>query len=110
MKEKDLHYQKAFTLYEKGIEFSMIISTLEQAGAGEELRQEILLEIKNIHYSRRKNRGFKLVFAGALILIFGFILTVILFHSGSGINYAMYGLTTIGIILLLWGMIDILGW
>jgi hypothetical protein len=92
------------------IEHHHIEANLKEAGAADEIIVIIIREIKTLHYLKRKKRGFKLVLAGSLLLVFGFIITLILFHSGNSINYAMYGLTIAGIILLLWGMTDIMGW
>jgi len=102
--------QLALDQFHKGIEYHHIEVNLAKEGATEVHIEIIIRELKDIHYIRRKKRGFKLVFAGAFLLVFGFVLTLLLFHSGNSINYAMYGLTTAGIFLLLWGMIDLMGW
>ncbi|HET6993317.1 MAG TPA: hypothetical protein VFJ43_18425, partial [Bacteroidia bacterium] len=95
---------------EKGIENHHIEINLREAGATEEFVVIIIRQLKNLHYLRRKKRGFKLVLWGSVLLVFGCVITLFLFHSGNSINYAMYGLTTAGILFLLWGMIDIMGW
>lgn len=92
------------------VEHDHIEENLRKAGAPDELIRVIIGEIKEVNRIRRKKRGFKLVFAGCFLLVFGFLITLALFHSNTGMQYAMYGLTTLGIVLLLWGMIDLMGW
>lgn len=96
--------------HSKGIEHDHIEINLKEAGASDELVVIIIKQIKELHYLKRRKRGFKLVLFGSLLLVFGFLITLMLFHSGTTINYAMYGLTIAGVILLLWGMIDLMGW
>ncbi len=100
----------ALEQFQKGIEFHHIQVNLSQQGASVIIIEIIIDELKALNYIRRKKRGFKLVFVGSFLLVFGFVITLLLFHSGFSINYAMYGITTIGIALLLWGMIDLMGW
>jgi hypothetical protein len=94
----------------RGIEHHHIETFLKEEGADEHTISLILGEIKTIYRIRRKKRGFKLVFIGSFLLVFGFVITLFLFHSSVSINYSMYGLTMIGIVLLLWGMVDLMGW
>lgn len=112
--EQDPHHSKfrqlAVDQFHKGIEFHHIEVNLSREGASGAHIEIIIRELKDLNYIRRKKRGFKLVFIGAMLLVFGFVLTLLLFHSGTSINYSMYGLTTAGIILLLWGMVDLMGW
>lgn len=95
---------------DRGVEHHHIEATLTSKGAHPEAIKEILREIKTMELIRRKKRGFKLVLAGSLFLVFGFLITLALFHTSVSISYSMYGLTTLGVVLLLWGMVDIMGW
>jgi hypothetical protein len=95
---------------ERGIENHHIETNLKEAGAPDEIIIIIVNRLKFLHYLKRKKRGFKLVLLGSVLLVSGFIITLLLFHSGNSINYAMYGLTIAGISFLLWGMIDLMGW
>jgi hypothetical protein len=112
--QQDTHHEKfrqlAIDQFHNGIEFEHIEINLSKEGATVGHIEIIIRELKDLHYIRRKKRGFKLVLTGALLLVSGFIITLLLFHSGNSISYAMYGITTAGIIFLLWGMIDLMGW
>ena len=52
---------------------------------------------------KKRTRGTLIIVAGVLLLGIGFILTVSFFHSGKSINGVMYGLTSLGLILVFWG-------
>lgn len=100
----------AFEQHARGVEDHHIESNLAKEGAHENVVKHILGELKALNLIRRRKRGFKLIFIGSFLLVFGFLLTLLLFHSNVCINYAMYGLTMTGIVLLLWGMVDLMGW
>lgn len=100
----------ARTLLEKGVELDHIRKQTLSSGVSEAETEEIMKTIKFLYYSKRRKRGFRNVFIGSFILVFGFLITLVLFHSNTSINYAMYTLTIAGAILLLWGMADIMGW
>ncbi|HEU4718780.1 MAG TPA: hypothetical protein VFU15_13140 [Bacteroidia bacterium] len=94
----------------RGVENHHIEENLQKAGATPEMTAHIMKEIKTIDFIRRKKRGFRSVTIGSFLLVFGFLITLLLYHSGSNINYAMYSVTIAGVVMLLWGMIDIMGW
>ena len=100
----------ASTLQDTGKDADTIRQALSASGADEQTQESIIHQIKTLHYLRRRKRGFMFGAAGSIILIVGFFLTVFLFHQGSSFNLIMYGMTSLGAILLLVGMVDILGW
>lgn len=86
-----------------------IRTRLLEKGASSETCDLILNQFKKLSYAKRRGRGVTLVFIGGIILVVGFALTFLLFHTNSAISYVMYGLTTLGTITLLVGVVDIFG-
>ena len=105
------HFLKlAQELLDAGKDNEDIRKTLESSGADTTTLDSIISQIRAIRYLKRRKRGFVIGAIGSGILIIGFLLTVIMFHSGSSFNAVMYGMTSIGVIMLLIGMIEVLGW
>lgn len=95
---------------ERRIEHHHIEANLQKAGAAPQVIAILLDELKTLNRIRRKKRGIRNVAIGSFLLVFGFLITLALFNSSISMHYAMYGLTTLGIVLLFWGMIDLMGW
>lgn len=108
--EFEKFHQLAHEQESRRIEHHHIEANLRAAGASPVIIEALLEELKTVNRIRRKKRGIRNVFIGSCLLVFGFLITLILFDSTVSINYAMYGITTFGIVLLFWGMIDLMGW
>ena len=102
--------QSAEELLNAGKDNEDIRKALQAAGADQSTLDSIISQIRSLRYLRRRKRGFIIGAIGSGILIVGFFLTVILFHHGSSFNAIMYGMTSIGVIMLLIGMVEIMGW
>lgn len=92
-----------------GIDKSDIERKLNEMGADATVVETIMAQLKKIHYAKRRSRGVILFFIGAVILVVGFVITFLLFHSGDSMQWAMYGLTTLGTAILFFGIVDIFG-
>jgi hypothetical protein len=93
-----------------GIETDKIRSYLSNAGMDKQSIESLIHQLKSQLYLKRRKRGFTFGIIGSIMLVIGFLLTVLFYHSGISIHFVMYGMTSVGVILLLIGMIDILGW
>ncbi|MDX1911643.1 MAG: hypothetical protein SFV22_09180 [Saprospiraceae bacterium] len=60
-------------------------------------------------HARRFNRGLIWLGAGLLLLLSSFAVNFLLFHAGGDFSVAMYVLTSLGMVGILKGMGDILG-
>lgn len=69
-----------------------------------------MLQIRKNYFARKRKRGTALVLIGSILLVFGCIFTMVMHSYGFQINYILYIPTTTGIGLLLWGMINVMGW
>lgn len=72
--------------------------------------ETVVKQVKTRMYLKRRKRGFILGVTGSLLLVIGFILTVVFYHSGVSIHIVMYSMTSLGAILLVAGMVDFIGW
>lgn len=70
----------------------------------------LLQEVKKYHFLRRRKKGTQILAVGCILLLSGFLITVVLFHRGGGFDIIMYSFSILGITCLLWGMVEFLGW
>jgi hypothetical protein len=104
------HKQAAVALIYRGHEPDHIRRQLQESKLTQEELDAIMKVVKEHYYANRRQRGVVLAGIGSVILVFGFLITVILHYSGGEIKLVMYGLRTVGALLLLWGMVDIMDW
>ncbi|MBK6935456.1 MAG: hypothetical protein IPH18_00100 [Chitinophagaceae bacterium] len=100
----------ADSLQRSGYSNDEILQQLQQKGTPENLLTVIIENLKSIRLSRKRKIGFACCSIGLALLVIGCMLTLFLISSGGNIKFVMYGLTTIGVVLTLKGMIDLLGW
>ena len=72
-------------------------------------RDSIMAAVKKAYYLRRRKRGSMVLLLGCILLIIGFVCTVTMFHSGSSFTTVMYFFTAAGIIGILIGLVDVIG-
>lgn len=101
---------EAHSLLKRGFSTAEIFSALREKGAPELQVQEIIDKVKDLHFTRKRKSGFLCCGVGVFLLVFGCLLTIFLYQSGSGIKFAMYGLTAIGVGFTLKGLVDLIGW
>lgn len=74
-----------------------------------ELSHAVVKEVKAFKYANRRQRGLKKMGAGALLLVVGFLITCINFHSNTPFTVIMYSFTIVGLLIMMWGAYDIIG-
>ena len=85
------------------------MARLLEKGIDDNQAQETLNKLKKEHLEKRRKRGLVFIAIGGICLFSGFLLSAILFHSNSSPAIPLYGMTSVGIVLLLVGMADCLG-
>ncbi len=70
---------------------------------------EILKELKKEEQAARLKSGLTKLGIGGALLILGFLITCINYHSNTSFTIVMYGFTTTGLLLMFWGLYDIIG-
>ncbi|RTL56174.1 MAG: hypothetical protein EKK37_16990 [Sphingobacteriales bacterium] len=101
---------KVFQLRKQGMELSQISLQLEKQNLSAETVNAIIQQWKKIHYTKKRNQGFICIGVGTFLMVFSFLLSVLLFYSNKSIEWALYGITFIGLSITFKGMVDILGW
>ncbi len=104
----DQYYTRALQLHKEGYPVKTIHQLLQKEGLKEELLVEAMCRIKLLVYKKRKTRGVQLMVAGGVLLIAGFVMTVLMFHQNVNFDMIMYGFTSVGTILLGYGAYEML--
>ncbi|MES2679467.1 MAG: hypothetical protein V4635_06255 [Bacteroidota bacterium] len=68
-----------------------------------------ITEAKKTHYAALRKQGFRLMVVGCITGLSGFLITCINFNTSRPIDFAMYGLTSVGITTVCWGLFKIIG-
>jgi hypothetical protein len=90
---------------EEGLDNEAILSHLKNEDYQNTDLNEILHQINKIRNKKRTRTGSILVLIGVIILGIGFISCIILHYLDQDINFSLYGLTCIGAIALIIGLI-----
>ena len=105
----DQLYSIANDNYAKGLSFEKIQDLLIKEHNDEILIYAIIKKLKSVHYAQVRKEGLTMVGIGCMFILTGFIITFSNFHSNGSITFALYSLTTIGIVVVFWGLYKILG-
>lgn len=107
--EKDAaaYWSRVVKLHREGYPINTIRQLLKNEGADEVLVTEALCKLKLILYKKKKNKAVVIMIVGAVILLMGFVMTVLLFHSNHSFDLFLYGFTSIGILLLGYGVYEV---
>lgn len=106
----EYYLPKVFQLKKQGMDLAQITQQLQKQNIPEDTVNAIIQQWKKIHYTKKRNRGFIYVGVGTFLMVFSFLLSVVLFYSDRNIEWALYGITFIGLSITFKGMVDILGW
>ena len=96
------------TLKQQGFNSEEILQRLLETGLPVDLAQQHFDEWKKLRNERKRNSAFLYCGVGVFLLTTGFLFTLVLFHNDSNFNFALYGLTIIGVILVFKGLIDLM--
>lgn len=77
----------------------------KKEGLSDELTAAVMHELKKRRHAERSRYGSIMLVTGVLLLGIGFFSCVSLTNSNSSISFALYGLTTIGAIILIAGLV-----
>lgn len=109
-KQPESLLQLAISLSRKGFSTEEIATQLRINGAADNLVQQAIDEVKQMRLARKRNTGFFCCGIGTFLLVSGCMITFIQYSSGQNIRIAMYGLTSIGVVAIIKGLIDLFGW
>lgn len=81
---------------------------LKQKSNRAELIAQVMDQLKRDRNAAKLSHGLIKLALGAMLLISSFVITCINYHSNQPFAVVMYGFTTAGLVLLLWGLYDLL--
>jgi hypothetical protein len=96
------------TLKQQGLGAEEILKQLLETGLSGEAAKQYFDEWKKVRNEKKRNAAFVYCGIGVFLLTTGFLFTVFLFTNDSNFNFALYGLTIIGLVLVFKGMIDLM--
>lgn len=99
----------AIQLLEKGEQTDTIKEQLSRSCNDIVLITVVIKEAKNAYHASLRKQGFRLVLIGCITGLSGFLVTFINFNTSRSIDFAMYGLTSLGISIVFWGLVKIIG-
>ncbi len=102
-------YVFAKTLDDKHVSFSEIEKQLSSKTDDTILIAEIMKQIKKVHYAVKRKQGFVKLGFGAIFLLAGFFITCFNFHSNQSFTIVMYSSSSVGLMLIFWGLYEIIG-
>lgn len=113
MNLKDDHWEELYVfakeLAEHNTSFDEIDKQLSKKTDDPLIRAEIIKQIKKVRYAVHRKNGLTKIGFGALFLVVGFFITCINFHSNQSFTIVMYSTSSIGLILIFWGLYEIIG-
>jgi len=83
---------------------AFIKAQLIQKGGDPTIIAEVMKQVKYIRNASRTKNGTYLILLGVFLLGLGFICCILLTGSGASIDFALYGLTALGAIILVVGL------
>lgn len=102
-------FRLAKDMLEKGQDPPAIEKALSEKTDDIVLLTVVIKEARNAYYTELRTQGFRLIIIGCLTGITGFLITFLNFNTSRSIDFAMYGLTSLGLIIVFWGLFKILG-
>lgn len=102
-------YVLAKQMAERDPDFGFIRECIFEKCKNRELSNEIVDQVRNAYYAKKRKSGLSKLSIGCILLLVGFVLTVINFYSNESFTLVMYGFTSCGLLLLFWGLYDLFG-
>ena len=102
-------FELALNWLEQGESRATIEKRLLEKNADLVLITVVIKEAKTLHYANLRKQGFRLISIGCITGLSGFLITLLNFNANRSIDFALYGLTTIGIASVFWGLFKIIG-
>jgi hypothetical protein len=99
-----ISFRKTLLFYSQTHDYDKTKAHLIESGIDETKSTELINLLQLIHRHKERKTGITLVAIGSFLLVFGFIFSIILHKSNMPVDIALFGPTSIGAVLLIWGM------
>lgn len=110
--DQDLYqklYQVATELLSRGINREDLEAELLKQHSDLVMVTVVITEAKKDYYELMRREGLRFISIGCTLAMLGFLITCLNFNTARSFYFAMYGLTSLGIVLVFWGLYKILG-
>lgn len=102
-------FNQGYHLKEMGLTFEEVSTALRKYSNDDALLDGIIKEVRETYYKTKRKEGLTKIGVGVILILSGFLITCFNFHTNQSFNFAMYGLTSVGICFVFWGLYKILG-
>ena len=102
-------YSMAKTLLIRGADNEDIEKHLAQKTSDIVIIAVAIAEAKKDYYAQMRKEGLSKLVIGTILIVIGFAITCLNFHANKSFDFAMYGLTTVGLGFVFWGLFKIIG-
>ena len=92
---------------DKGLSDTQIKEEILNIGIEERNLQDIFKEVIKLRRSRNTTKGLMFILAGAMLCLISCVFTIM--SSDTNVGFMLYGVTSIGIIVVFIGLIKIFG-
>ena len=82
---------------------------LSKIGADETTAVEIVKQLKLIYWAQKRKSGLNYIGIGASLLLVSFIYVCASFNTQTNFTYVMYGFTSAGLLLMFYGLYEMIG-
>jgi hypothetical protein len=101
--------EDAKLMHSKHLSWDEIKENLEKIGASDVTSVDIVHRLKNMIYEQKRKVGLTFIASGALCLLLSFLYMCFTFNTQINFNYVLYGLTSAGLLLMLYGLYEMVG-
>ena len=113
MNLKDDHWEELYVfakeLADHHVSFEEIEQQLSSKTNDPLIISEIIQQIKKVQFAIHLKNGLTKIAFGCLCLVVGFLITCFNFHANQSFTIVMYSTSSIGLILIFWGLYEIIG-
>ncbi len=95
--------------YARQYDFEKITEVLLAKHNDEAMVYAVVKKLKSDHYAKHRKEGLVILGIGLVLILAGFLITCVNFHSNKSFTFAMYGLTSLGLIVVFVGLYKIVG-
>ncbi len=101
--ERDSLGSYVIALLDEGRRKDEVEVLLKEKGHDESFIKELMYESVKLRDAKRRSQALTLVLAGAFVCLISFVLTITSSFTHSSFGFVLYGLTSIGIIIVFAG-------
>ncbi len=107
VEKQDTLYSYVINLFDQGMPREQIVSHLLDNEHDETFARQLVTEAGRLRDARRRSQGLTLILCGAFVCLMSFVLTITSSFTQSSFPYVLYGLTSVGIIIVFAGFMKV---